>query len=150
MRSKSIAIPTPKKDRAHEESKRLDYVALTRAKRKLHLLGHIAEPGAPIMLKPSGTRAAWMKLCAQNVSTRRVCKCLASPSFRTCYACGEALRWLRSLWRSPKNPTGLAPKTVRSIWNVMTLAFKFAVKWGYLRENPMGEKRVELPMNSTM
>ena len=57
--------------------------------------------------------------------------------------------WLRSLWRSPKNPNGLAPKTVRSIWNVMKLAFKFAVKWGYLNENPMGEKRVELPRGST-
>jgi integrase len=57
--------------------------------------------------------------------------------------------WLRSLWCSPKNPTGLAPKTVRSIWNVMKLAFKFAVKWGYLNENPMGEKRVELPRGST-
>src|SRR5208337_1905039 len=53
--------------------------------------------------------------------------------------------WLRSLWRSPKNVNGLAPKTVRSIWNVMKLAFKFAVKWGYLNQNPMGEKRFELP-----
>lgn len=57
--------------------------------------------------------------------------------------------WLHSLWRSPKNVNGLAPKTVRSIWNVMKLAFKFAVKWGYLNENPMGEKRVELPRGST-
>jgi integrase len=57
--------------------------------------------------------------------------------------------WLRSLWRSPKNPKGLAPKTVRSIWNVMKLTFKFGVKWGYLNENPMGEKRVELPRGST-
>lgn len=57
--------------------------------------------------------------------------------------------WLRSLWRSPKNPNGLAPKTVRSIWNVMKLTFKFGVKWGYLNENPMGEKRVELPRGST-
>ena len=38
---------------------------------------------------------------------------------------------------------------VRSIGNVMKLAFKFAVKWGYLNENPMGEKRVELPRGST-
>jgi integrase len=57
--------------------------------------------------------------------------------------------WLRSLWRSPKNVDGLAPKTVRSIWNVMKLAFKFAVKCGYLNQNPMGEKRVELPRGST-
>lgn len=57
--------------------------------------------------------------------------------------------WLRSLWRSPKNPNGLAPKMVRSIWGVMKLVFKFAVKWGYLNENPMGEKRVELPRGST-
>ncbi len=57
--------------------------------------------------------------------------------------------WLRSLWRSSKNPTGLAPKTVRAIWSVMKLTFKFGVKWGYLNENPMGEKRVELPRGST-
>ena len=57
--------------------------------------------------------------------------------------------WLQSLWRSPKNPHGLAPKTVRSIYTVMKLAFKFAVKWGYLHENPMAEKRVELPRGST-
>jgi integrase len=57
--------------------------------------------------------------------------------------------WLRSLGRSSKNPKGLAPKTVRSIWNVMKLTFKFGVKWGYLNENPLGEKRVELPRGST-
>jgi len=57
--------------------------------------------------------------------------------------------WLKSLWRSPRNRKGLAPKTVRSIYNVMRLTFKFAVKWGYLRENPMAEKRVELPRGST-
>jgi integrase len=57
--------------------------------------------------------------------------------------------WLQSLWCSQKNPKGLAPKTVRSIYNVMKLAFKFGVKWGYLRENPMAEKRVELPRGST-
>lgn len=34
------------KERAAEEEKRLLYVAATRAKRKLHLLGHVAEPGA--------------------------------------------------------------------------------------------------------
>jgi integrase len=57
--------------------------------------------------------------------------------------------WLQSLWRSQRNPNGLAPKTVRSIYTVMRLAFKFAVKWGYLGENPMAEKRVELPRGST-
>jgi integrase len=57
--------------------------------------------------------------------------------------------WLQSLWRSDKNPKGLAPKMVRSIFNVMKLTFKFAVKWGYLNENPMAEKRVELPRGST-
>jgi integrase len=57
--------------------------------------------------------------------------------------------WLQSLWRSQKNPKGLAPKTVRSIYSVMKLAFKFGVKWGYLAENPMAEKRVELPRGST-
>ena len=57
--------------------------------------------------------------------------------------------WLSSLWRSQKNPHGLAPKTVRSIFNVMKLTFKFAVKWGYIGENPLAEKRVELPRGST-
>ncbi|MGH9535272.1 MAG: tyrosine-type recombinase/integrase [Terriglobales bacterium] len=57
--------------------------------------------------------------------------------------------WFHGLGRSPHNPTGLAPKTVRSIFTVMKLAFKFGVKWGYLRENPMAEKRVELPRGST-
>lgn len=57
--------------------------------------------------------------------------------------------WFRSLWRSEANPTGVAPKTVRAISNVMRLTFKFAVKWGYLNENPMAEKRVELPRGST-
>jgi integrase len=57
--------------------------------------------------------------------------------------------WFRSLWRSATNPTGVAPKTVRAISNVMRLTFKFAVKWGYLNENPMAEKRVELPRGST-
>jgi hypothetical protein len=47
-----------------------------------------------------------------------------------------------------EEPQGACPKMVRSIWNVMKLAFKFAVKWGYLNENPMGEKRVELPRGS--
>jgi integrase len=31
----------------------------------------------------------------------------------------------------------------------MKLVFKFAVKWGYLDQNPMAEKRVELPRGST-
>jgi integrase len=57
--------------------------------------------------------------------------------------------WLKSLLRSKRNPKGLAPKSVRSIFMVMKLIFKFAVKWGYLEQNPMGEKRVELPRGST-
>jgi integrase len=57
--------------------------------------------------------------------------------------------WLQALWRSQKNPEGLAPKTVRSIYSVMKLTFKFGVKWGYLSENPMAEQRVELPRGST-
>jgi hypothetical protein len=56
--------------------------------------------------------------------------------------------WLHSVWRSPKHPDGVAPKTVRSIYNVMKLTFKFGVKWGHLGENPMAEKRVELPRGS--
>jgi len=58
-------------------------------------------------------------------------------------------QWLRSLLRSNRNPEGLAPTTVRSIFVVMKLVFKFAVKWGYLEQNPMAEKRVELPRRWT-
>ena len=68
----------------------------------------------------------------------------ASPAMRAAVE-----EWLGSLWRSQRNPTGLAPKTVRSIFNVMKLTFKFAVKWGYISQNPLGEKRVELPRGST-
>jgi integrase len=58
-------------------------------------------------------------------------------------------QWLWSLLRSARNPNGLAPKTVRTVFNVMKLVFKFGVKWGYLEQNPMAEKRVELPRGST-
>jgi integrase len=58
-------------------------------------------------------------------------------------------QWLWSLLRSARNPNGLAPKTVRTVFNVMKLVFKFGVKWGYLDQNPMAEKRVELPRGST-
>src|SRR5262249_6641104 len=60
-----------------------------------------------------------------------------------------SLREVVQISQCPKNPKGLAPKTVRSIYNVMKLAFKSGVKWGYLRENPMAAKRVELPRGST-
>jgi integrase len=58
-------------------------------------------------------------------------------------------QWLASLCRSARNSEGLAPKTVRHIFTTMKLVFKFAVKWGYLEQNPMAEKRVELPRGST-
>jgi hypothetical protein len=57
--------------------------------------------------------------------------------------------WFESLWRSRKNPSGLAPKYLHYIRAVMIQAFKFAVKWGYLEQNPISEKRVELPCGST-
>jgi integrase len=38
---------------------------------------------------------------------------------------------------------------VRSIANVMRQVFKYAVKWGYLQQNPMADKRIELPRGST-
>lgn len=61
----------------------------------------------------------------------------------------ELEQWLHSLQRSSRNPKGLAPKTVRSIFNVARVVFKYGVKWGYLSQNPMAEKRVELPRGST-
>jgi len=45
-------------------------------------------------------------------------------------------QWLASLQRSTGNSAGLAPKTVRHIFSTMKLVFKFAVKWGYLGQNP--------------
>jgi integrase len=57
--------------------------------------------------------------------------------------------WLASLLKSPSNPRGLAPRTVRGIFNAMRLTFKFGLKWGYLKFNPLSDKRVELPRGST-
>src|SRR5208283_1137591 len=42
--------------------------------------------------------------------------------------------WFRSLLRSPKNPSGLAPKTVRLIFATMGQLMRYAVKWGYLSQ----------------
>lgn len=53
--------------------------------------------------------------------------------------------WLRSLRRSPNRPNGLAPQSLAHIRGVMHAIFKFAVKWGYLRFNPLSDKTVELP-----
>ena len=47
------------------------------------------------------------------------------------------------------NPKGLARKSVRHIYAVMKLLFKYAMKWGYISRNPMADKRVELPRGST-
>ena len=58
-------------------------------------------------------------------------------------------QWLASLLGAAGNSEGLAPKTVRHVFTTMKLVFKFAVKWGYLEQNPMAEKRVELPRGST-
>jgi hypothetical protein len=38
--------------------------------------------------------------------------------------------WLKPLRKSNRNPSGLAPKSVRGIFVVMKLIFKYAVKWG--------------------
>lgn len=62
--------------------------------------------------------------------------------------------WLSSLRRSPENPTGLAPKTVRVIFATMGQLMKFAVRWGYLSQNPFagkqgGERRIDPPRGST-
>jgi integrase len=57
--------------------------------------------------------------------------------------------WLTSLVRSNQRPHGLARTSVRHIYKVMKLIFKYAVKWGYLGRNPMADKLVELPRGST-
>lgn len=68
--------------------------------------------------------------------------------------CEAAEDWFRSLRRSPENPTGLAPKTVRVIFATMGQLMKFAVRWGYLSKNPFvgkkeGERRIDPPRGST-
>jgi integrase len=57
--------------------------------------------------------------------------------------------WLKSLLKTRTNPDGLQPKTVRHIYSVMRLLFKWATKWGYINRNPMADKRVELPRGPT-
>jgi integrase len=63
--------------------------------------------------------------------------------------------WFCSLQCSPKNPQGLAPKTVRFIFGVMGQLAKYAVKWGYLSLNPFAgkagkERRIDPPRGSTL
>ena len=59
----------------------------------------------------------------------------------------EVEEWLSSLWVSPTNPGGLAPKTVRGIWSQLGRIFHRARKWGYLDRNPI--EMVDLPAGST-
>lgn len=107
-------------------------------------LGGVQDSAAPISFHCAKSyRSALNRWVRPRWESYRV-RDFAKPAVRA-----SIEEWLRSLWCSPSNVNGLAPKTVRSIWNVMKLAFKFAVKWGYLNENPMGEKRVELPRGST-
>lgn len=66
-----------------------------------------------------------------------------------------AEEWFQSLRRSANNPGGLAPKTVRVIFAVMGQLMKFAVKWGYLKQNPFAgkagqERRIDPPRGSTL
>jgi len=63
--------------------------------------------------------------------------------------------WFRSLLRSPKNPGGLAPKSVRLIFATMGQLMRYAVKWGYLSQNPFvgkegKERRIDPPRGSTL
>lgn len=43
------------KDRAHEEDKRMLYVAATRARRQLHLVGHVRVPNQPSAIAPDSS-----------------------------------------------------------------------------------------------
>lgn len=67
----------------------------------------------------------------------------------------EAQEWFQSLVLSPNNPSGLAPKTVRLIYATMGQLTKYAVKWGYLSQNPFAGKagqgrRIDPPRGSTL
>jgi integrase len=66
-----------------------------------------------------------------------------------------AEEWLDDLLRSPENPGGLAPKTVRHIFVAMGQVMRYAVKWGYLSQNPFGgrggpQRRIDPPRGSTL
>ncbi len=63
--------------------------------------------------------------------------------------------WLESLKRSANNPKGLAPKSVRLIFAVMGQLMRYAVKWGYLAQNPFAGKagqgrKIDPPRGSTL
>jgi integrase len=58
-------------------------------------------------------------------------------------------QWLPSLIKSPKNPMGREPGSLRHVYNAMRQVFKWGVKWGYLRFNPLADDRVELPRGTT-
>jgi len=63
--------------------------------------------------------------------------------------------WFGSLRRSPENPDGLAPKTVKHIFVAMGQVMRYAAKRGYLSQNPFGGKggqgrRIDPPRGSTL
>jgi integrase len=107
-------------------------------------LGGVQDEGARMSF---GTAQRYLCVVRKWIAPRW--KVYIVSDFKKCQIRTAAENWFQSLWRSEKNPGGLAPKYVRYIASVMWQLFKFAVKWGYLVENPMDENRIELPRGST-
>jgi ATP-dependent helicase/nuclease subunit A len=112
------------KDRAVEEEKRLLYVAATRARRKLHLLGHIAAPGEQpdsnsllsILFKAPSVEDAFTTAqsqalgCAEHPARRAVGSdaALEPPTVQEATAPGpQMLRRLPANWQPPQPPEPL-------------------------------------------
>lgn len=107
-------------------------------------LGGVQEESAPMSFQTAGSyRSMLNRYVLARWESYRISE-FDHPQVRA-----SIEQWLASLQRSTMNSAGLAPKTVRHIFTTMKLVFKFAVKWGYLDQNPMAEKRVELPRGST-
>ena len=58
-------------------------------------------------------------------------------------------QWLFDIVKSPTNPSGLALNSVRSVCNVMRQVFKWGMRWGYVKFNPLADDFVERPRGTT-
>ena len=97
-------------------------------------LGGLQEEAAPMSFQTAGSyRSVLNKYVSPRWDSYKVSE-FERPQVRAAIE-----QWLASLLRATGNSEGLAPKTVRHVFTTMKLVFKFAVKWGYLEQNPMAE-----------
>jgi integrase len=89
----------------------------------------------------------WPRAWPTDGSCRNIWKILGAPDFLRPQVASEVEEWLSSLWVSPINPGGLAPKTVRGIWSQLGRVFHRARKWVYLDRKPI--EMVDLAAGST-